>query len=124
MKRLFEKSVLPLIADESCILEEDVEKCAAYFHGVNIKLTKCGGITPGKRMIENARKLGLKVMIGCMTESTVGISAIAHLAPLLDYFDMDGALLLKNDIAEGVKITNNKVYFPKRNGTGVELLPQ
>lgn len=124
MVELFKNSALPLIADESCILEEDVEKCVKYFHGINIKLTKCGGITPGKRMIEKARKSGLKVMIGCMTESTVGISAIAHLAPLLDYVDMDGALLLKNDIAEGVKITKNKVHFPSRNGTGVELLSQ
>lgn len=124
MKLLFKRSALPLIADESCILEEDVEKCAEYFHGINIKLTKCGGITPGKRMIEKARSLGLKVMIGCMTESSVGISAIAHLAPMLDYVDMDGALLLKNDIADGVKISKNKVHFPDRNGTGVELLSQ
>ena len=94
MKLLYQESALPLIADESCILEEDVEKCANYFHGVNIKLTKCGGITPGKRMINKARELGLKVMVGCMTESSVGISAIAHLAPMLDYVDMDGAMLI------------------------------
>ena len=121
MQELFQKTALPLIADESCILEEDVPKCAEFFHGVNIKLTKCGGITPGKRMIENAKALGLKVMIGCMTESSVGISAIAHLSPLLDYVDMDGAMLLKEDIANGVRITENKVEFPERNGTGVIL---
>lgn len=122
MKLLYEQTALPLIADESCILEDDVENCAKFFHGINIKLTKCGGITPARRMISKARKLGIKVMIGCMTESSVGISAIAHLAPLLDYVDMDGAMLLKNDIARGVKITEETVIFPDRNGTGVELI--
>ena len=121
MKELFKRSELPLIADESCIVEEDVEKCAPYFHGVNIKLTKCAGITPGKRMIEKARSLGLKVMVGCMTESTVSMSAIGHLLPLLDYVDMDGALLIRNDIADGVKVFDNKVHFPDRNGTGAKL---
>lgn len=122
MEKLYKESALPLIADESCIVEADVEKCALYFHGVNIKLTKCAGLTPGKRMIEKARNLGLKVMVGCMTESTVGISAIAQLLPLLDYVDMDGALLLKSDIADGVKVYNEKVHFPDRNGTGAKLL--
>lgn len=121
MKKLYQESVLPIIADESCIEETDVEKCAGYFHGINIKLTKCGGLTPGKRMILNAKSLGLKVMVGCMTESTVGISAIAQLLPLLDYVDMDGGLLIKNDIADGVKVYDEKVHFPERNGTGVEL---
>ncbi|WP_010228169.1 dipeptide epimerase [Gillisia marina] len=122
MKEVFEKSALPIIADESCLVETDVVKCSRIFHGINIKLTKCGGLTPAKRMITEARKRNLKVMMGCMTESSVGISAIAQLLPLLDYVDMDGALLLKNDIANGVKIKNGKAEFPKRNGTGVELL--
>lgn len=121
MKALRKASPLPLIADESCIKEGDVELCAPYFDGVNIKLTKCAGITPGKRMIAKARELNLKVMVGCMTESTVGASAIAQLLPLLDYVDMDGPLLIKNDIAEGVKITEERIYFPKTNGTGVKL---
>jgi L-alanine-DL-glutamate epimerase-like enolase superfamily enzyme len=122
MKEVYKHSALPVIADESCIEENDVSKCAGYFHGVNIKLTKCGGLTPAKRMIAAAKGLGMKVMVGCMTESTVGISAIAQLLPLLDYVDMDGALLLKNDIAEGVKIYDGKVVFPDRNGTGVKLI--
>lgn len=122
MKKLFKESALPLIADESCIIEEDIKRCAHYFHGVNIKLTKCGGLTPARRMIEKARQSGLKVMVGCMTESTIGISAIAHLLPLLDYVDMDGALLLKSDIAHGVKIEDGIVHFPDRNGTGAILL--
>jgi L-Ala-D/L-Glu epimerase len=119
---VFKNSVLPIIADESCIVEDDVAKCHNYFHGVNVKLVKCGGLTPGKRMIEKAQQLGLKTMVGCMTESTVGISAIAHLLPQLDYVDMDGALLLSEDIASGVKITNGKIYYSELNGTGVTLL--
>jgi len=119
--RLFKESVLPIIADESCITEDDIDKCYNHFHGVNVKLMKCGGVTPGKRMIEKAKALGLKTMIGCMTESSVGISAIAHLLPLLDYVDMDGALLLKNDIANGVKIHNGKIIYSIENGIGVEL---
>lgn len=122
MARVYKEAVLPLIADESCISESDVKKCAGYFHGVNIKLTKCGGLTPARRMIAEAKALGLKVMVGCMTESTVGISAIGHLLPLLDYVDMDGGMLIKNDIADGVKVYNEKTYFPNRNGTGAELL--
>ena len=113
--------MLPIIADESCITEDDIDKCYNHFHGVNVKLMKCGGVTPGKRMIKNAKALGLKTMIGCMTESSVGISAIAHLLPLLDYVDMDGALLLKNDIANGVKIHNGKIIYSIENGIGVEL---
>ena len=120
-REVFKNSVLPIVADESCITESDIAKCHNHFHGVNIKLMKCGGITPGKRMIAEAKKLGLKTMVGCMTESTVGISAIAHLLPELDYVDMDGALLLAEDIASGVTIKNGKTYYPERTGTGVIL---
>lgn len=120
-KIVFDNSYLPIIADESCIVEKDVEKCHNHFHGVNIKLMKCGGLTPAKRMITKAKSLGLKTMVGCMAESSVGISAIAHLTPLLDYVDMDGALLLKNDIAKGVTIKNGNILFSNINGTGVLL---
>ncbi len=124
MKTVKEAADLPIIADESCLVEADVEKCAPYFHGINIKLSKCGGLSPARKMIAKAKSLGLKVMVGCMTESTVGISAIAQLLPELDFVDMDGALLLKNDIAKGVTITPDaKVIFPKTKGSGVELLP-
>ena len=122
MREVMQHSLLPLIADESCIVERDVAKCAGHFHGVNIKLTKCGGITPARRMIAEARRHHLKVMVGCMTESTVGISAIAHLAPLLDYVDMDGALLLAEDVATGVTVTESGVDFPPVHGTGAQLL--
>ncbi|MCS6967163.1 MAG: dipeptide epimerase [Cytophagales bacterium] len=121
MKEVFTYSKLPIIADESCILETDVARCKEYFHGINIKLTKCGGITPALRMINQARQYGMKVMVGCMVESSVGISAIAHLAPLLDYVDMDGALLLSQDIATGVQVTPQGAIYPSRNGTGVEM---
>ncbi len=122
MEKVFQKSALPLIADESCLSEKDIEKCVDRFHGINIKVMKCGGLTPALKMIEKARKNNLKVMVGCMTESTVGISAIAHLLPLLDYADMDGPLFLKKDITTGIKITNKGIIFPKEHGTGVTLL--
>ena len=121
-KEVFKHSVLPIIADESCIIEEDVAKCHNHFHGVNVKLVKCGGLTPGRRMIQEAKKLGLKTMVGCMTESTVGISAIAQLLPQLDYVDMDGALLLAKDIATGVTIDFGKIRYSELNGTGVTLI--
>ena len=121
-KKLYENSALPIIADESCIIESDVEKCVGLFHGVNVKLTKCGGLTPGKRMLEKAKSLGMKTMVGCMTESTVGISAIAHLLPLLDYVDMDGGLLLKKDIAKGITINNGVISYSELNGIGATLL--
>ncbi len=121
MKQVHELSVLPIIADESCQVEADATKCHGFFHGINIKLMKCGGLTPARRMIQQAKALGMKVMVGCMTESSVGISAIAHLLPLLDYVDMDGALLLKEDIATGVCIDNGQVHYVEGAGTGVEL---
>jgi L-alanine-DL-glutamate epimerase-like enolase superfamily enzyme len=119
---VFQQSVLPIIADESCIIEEDVLKCHNYFHGVNIKLVKCGGLTPARRMITQAKKMGMKTMVGCMTESSIGISAIAHLLPELDYVDMDGALLLAEDIARGVTITDGVIKYAELNGIGVRLI--
>ncbi len=118
MKQVYEKSVLPVIADENCILEEDVATCAGYFHGVNVKLTKCGGLTPALRMLKQARSLGMKTMVGCMTETSVGISAIGHLLPLLDYVDMDGTMLINNDPAAGVTFDYGQIIFPDRTGTG------
>jgi L-alanine-DL-glutamate epimerase-like enolase superfamily enzyme len=122
MQRVYSESALPLIADESCILPPDVDRCHGCFHGVNIKLVKCGGLTPARRMIARARQLGMNVMVGCMTESTVGISAIAQLLPLLDYVDMDGALLLGKDVAQGVSIEQGRCQYASENGCGVTLL--
>lgn len=121
MKQVYAQSALPLIADESCITEEDVAKCHGLFHGINIKLTKCGGITPARRMIDHAKKIGMKVMTGSMNESTVGTSAVAHLLPYLDYVDMDGPLLLAEDTSDGVKIVDGRIIYANRPGTGAVL---
>lgn len=121
MKSVFAASVLPVIADESCIVESDVQKCHGLFHAVNIKLTKCGGPTAALRMIAEAKRLGMKTMVGCMTETSVGISAIAHLLPLLDYVDMDGSLLISNDPADGVTFDFGKVIYADGNGSGAIL---
>ena len=121
MKRLYEQSPLPLIADESCVIEADVQKCQGHFHGINIKLTKCSGITPARRMIANARSLNMKVMVGSMNESTVGSAAIAHLNPLLDYVDMDGPLLLAEDIATGLQFDFGKVSYSEEPGLGIKI---
>jgi L-alanine-DL-glutamate epimerase-like enolase superfamily enzyme len=124
LRRVGREAALPIVADESCIVESDVPRCAGVFQGVNIKLTKCGGLTPARRMIAEARRLGLSVMVGCMTESTVGISAIAQLLPLLDYVDMDGAVLLAEDIATGVRLEKGKCVYPDSPGHGVALTKQ
>jgi L-alanine-DL-glutamate epimerase-like enolase superfamily enzyme len=121
MRRLHKESSLPLIADESCVKEEDVEACAGFFHGINIKLTKCSGITPARRMIANARSKGMKVMVGSMNESSIGSAAIAHLLPELDYVDMDGPLLLKDDLGTGLEIAAQRVAIPRGPGLGVEF---
>lgn len=121
-KVVYKQSVLPIIADESCQIEADVAKCHHHFHGINVKLVKCGGLTAAKRMILHAKHLQMKTMVGCMVESSVGISAIAHLLPLLDYVDMDGVLLLQEDIATGVTIKNGKTIYSELNGTGVALI--
>lgn len=119
MKVLFQESPLPIIADESVISEGDIDRCKGYFHGVNIKLMKCGGMTPARRMIKRAKTLGMKVMVGCMTESSVGISAVAQLRPWLDYVDMDGSVLVENDIAQGPKLLNGNIVFAGGPGIGI-----
>ncbi len=119
MKVLYKASSLPLFADESCVSEKDVALCEGHFHGINIKLTKCSGITPALRMIPDARKRGLKVMLGCMNESTVGSAAMAHLAPQVDYLDMDGPLLLQEDVATGIDYDNGKIIYSDKPGLGV-----
>lgn len=120
-QRVFAECALPVIADESCIVEANVERCIGRFHGINIKLTKCGGLTPARRMINRAKEAGMRVMVGCMTESSVGISAIAQLLPLLDYVDMDGTLLITNDPATGVRLAYGHVIYADENGTGARL---
>ncbi|NCI49925.1 dipeptide epimerase [Sediminibacterium roseum] len=123
MKVLFERSPLPLFADESCVFEQDVKKCFQHFHGINIKLTKCSGITPAARMIREARALGMQVMMGSMNESTIGSAAIAHFLPQLDHIDVDGPLLLKEDLATGLRFADDgNVFVSGKPGLGITLL--
>ena len=119
MKILYKESALPLYADEACVAEQDVQKCAGHFHGINIKLTKCSGITPALRMIKKARELNLQVMLGCMNESTVGSSAIAHMLPFIDHVDMDGPLLLEEDVATGIGYDFGKISYSNEPGLGI-----
>ena len=121
MKILFEQSSLPLFADESCVFEKDVEKCHNHFHGINIKLTKCSGITPAIRMIQQARKLNIQVMMGSMNESSIGSAAVANFLPQLDHVDMDGPLLLSADIADGIDFNFGKVNLSGRAGLGIRI---
>jgi L-alanine-DL-glutamate epimerase-like enolase superfamily enzyme len=109
MEQLKMQGVLPLFADESCVFEKDVSVCANYFHGINIKLTKCSGLTPALRMIKEARALNLKVMMGSMNESVIGSAAIAQFLPQLDFVDMDGPLLMTelNGIGLNYSFENN-----------------
>lgn len=122
MERLVKESPIPLYADESCVGKGDVEPCAGRFHGINIKLTKCGGITPALEMIVTARKCGLRLMLGTMNESSLGTAAIAHLSPFFDLLDADGPLLLAEDIATGLEYEDGRLRIPEGPGLGVHLI--
>lgn len=111
---------IPIIADEACRHPRDIPKLADSFDGVNIKLMKCGGILEAFRMIEIARSLGLKTMLGCMIESSIGVTAAAHLSPLVDYADLDGNLLIANDPYSGVRVKDGKLLLPDRPGLGLK----
>ena len=116
---LRERSPLPLIADENVQRLADVTRCAGAFHGVNIKLMKCTGLREAHRMIVLARALGLKVMLGCMTETSCAISAAAQLSPLVDWADLDGAVLIRNDVFAGASIVAGRIVIPDAPGIGV-----
>ncbi len=125
MAQLKVASTLPLFADESCVFEKDVATCANYFHGINIKLTKCSGLTPALRMIKEAKTLGLKVMMGCMNENVIGSAAIAQFLPQLDYVDMDGPLLMTQLNGEGLHYNydniTGKINPLTKPGLGVQF---
>ena len=121
MKLLFQESVLPLFADESCVFEQDVMQCANHFHGINIKLTKCSGLTPARRMIAKGRELGMKIMMGSMNESSIGAAAVANFLPQLDYVDMDGPLLLDQDLATGILFDYGAIRLEGIAGLGVRV---
>jgi L-alanine-DL-glutamate epimerase-like enolase superfamily enzyme len=121
MHKLYELSPLPLFADESCVEEGDVQRCVHFFHGINIKLTKCSGITVARRMIAKAKELNLQIMLGSMNESTVGTAALAHLLPFADFADLDGPLLLEEDLATGLHFSAGKVTIPTAPGLGIQV---
>ncbi|MGI8827733.1 MAG: dipeptide epimerase [Chloroflexota bacterium] len=110
---------LPIIADESCIIPEDVPQVAPHVDGINIKLMKCGGIYPALQMIHLARAHHLLVMMGCMLESSIAITAAAHLSPLIDYADLDGNLLIDNDPYQGVRVEVGRLVLPQGPGLGL-----
>jgi L-alanine-DL-glutamate epimerase-like enolase superfamily enzyme len=113
-----------LYADESCVAEQDVLRCLNHFHGINIKLTKCSGITPALRMIDAAHTNGLKVMLGSMNESTIGSAAIGQMAALVDCIDMDGPLLLAEDNASGLTYEQGRVVLQmEQPGLGIAVHP-
>lgn len=119
---LTEHSPLPTIGDESVQRLGDVLKAKGVFTGINIKLMKCTGMREAYKMIILARSLGLKVMLGCMTETSCAISAAANLSPLVDWADLDGALLISNDVFEGTKIVDGKVVLSALPGIGVKKI--
>jgi L-Ala-D/L-Glu epimerase / N-acetyl-D-glutamate racemase len=122
MRWVHQRSPLPLIADESCLRASDIPGLVGAFDGVNVKLDKSGGMLEAYRMIQVARALGLKTMLGCMISSSVTVTAAAHLSPLVNYADLDGNLLIANDPFVGVTVQHGKLLLPDRPGLG--LLPQ
>ena len=119
LRELKRVSPLEIILDESIVEPGDVALKADQGHGINIKLMKCGGISPALDLIAEARRYSLKVMLGCMLETSVGITAAAHLSPLVDYADLDGNLLLAGDPFDGVKVVDGKLVLPEGPGFGV-----
>ena len=114
------QSVLPVLADESCVVLEDVERVPGYFHGFNIKLVKCGGLTPGLAMMRRGRELGLKTMVGCMLETSLLIAAGVVVAQGTDFADLDGAWLLADDPFPGLCYEDGMVGVTGKLGLGVE----
>ena len=119
---LNERSPLPIIADEAVQTVNDLEKIKHLYNGVNIKLMKAGGIRQAFRMIQKAKELNLKIMLGCMTETSCAITAASHLSPLADWVDLDGAKLISNDLFKGMIINNGLLTIPDLPGLGVEKI--
>ncbi|MCY1075115.1 dipeptide epimerase [Archangium lansingense] len=119
-KWLRQRSPLPLVADEALMMASDVPRLAEGYHGINVKLQKCGGIREALRIIETARSCGLKIMLGCMVETSVGIAAAAHLGPLVDWLDLDGNLLISADPFKGHPVVEGRIRLGDGPGLGVE----
>ena len=116
---LRERSPLPIVGDESVVRLPDVRKAYGAYDGINIKLMKCTGMREAMKMVLLARGLDMKIMLGCMTETSCAISAAAQLSPLVDWADLDGAVLIKNDLFDGASIVDGKVTLVDRPGIGV-----
>ena len=121
LKLIRDNVPIPIIADESCVTVEDIPRVAECVDGVNLKLMKCGGIRHALKMIHVARAHNLRVMIGCMIESSLAITAAAHLTPLVDYADLDGHLLISDDPYVGVTVEKGKLVLPDSAGLGVKV---
>jgi L-alanine-DL-glutamate epimerase-like enolase superfamily enzyme len=119
MKALKQLTNIPIIADEACREEKDAALCLELYDGINIKLAKCGGITPALNMIRAAKKAKKKIMLGGMCETIVGSTALAHLLPLADYADIDGPLLLKENVGTGLSYHDGLISLPQRPGIGI-----
>jgi len=120
MAWLTERSPLPTFGDEGVQRLADVKKAHGVYNGINIKLMKCTGMREAHKMLTLARALDMKVMIGCMTETSCAISAASHLSPMVDYADLDGALLISNDLYDGTKVVDGKVTLTDRPGIGIK----
>lgn len=119
---LTERSPVPIFADESVQRLSDIARLQGAFNGINIKLMKCTGMREAWKMVQATRALGMKVMLGCMTETSCGISAAAQLSPAVDFADLDGNLLIANDRFHGVEVVGGRLTLPNRAGIGVKLL--
>ncbi len=119
--KLREKTTIPIFADESCKNLEDLILIKDHFDGVNIKLSKCGGLFNAYLMLQFAKHMNLKTMLGCMIETSIGISAAAQLAPVVDYIDLDGNLLISNDPFQGVINNNGVLILNNEPGIGVKI---
>lgn len=119
LKFVRDRAPLPIIADESCLVATDIPKLAGVVDGINIKLAKCGGLREAIKMVSTARAHGMLVMMGCMIETSLAITAAAHMSPLLDYADLDGAALLANDPYRGARIDGGTISIPDGPGLGV-----
>jgi L-Ala-D/L-Glu epimerase len=121
-KHLSQNSYANWMADEDLQSMDDLKSLKTHYKTLNIKVMKCGGLTPSLKIIEKAKVMNYKIMIGCMTESTVGISAGIALASFADYLDLDGANLIENDSCNGSKIVNGEVVLSKDMGLGINLI--
>jgi L-alanine-DL-glutamate epimerase-like enolase superfamily enzyme len=116
---LTERSPLPILADEALQTVADLLPMKGIYSGINVKLMKCGGMNAAYRMINLGRAMGMKILIGCMTETSCAVTAAAHLSPLVDWADLDGNLLISNDLYEGLTVVDGKVTLPSGPGLGI-----